>query len=166
MPRGHRKETHLASLYIKKRKKDVFIYYVKCSVCMPEEGGTRFWYRWLWAIMWLLGIELRTSRGAASTFYLWAVSPAPIHFFLNSWFSVSVDIIKITIVWQCLSLYAEAKQIWGWQSRSIVMKHWEYYEICLPPSLGIFWGKMLLLGEDAVFHIYIFCENKSLIPSK
>ena len=28
--------------------------------CRPEEG-TRSYYRWLWATMWLLGIELRIS---------------------------------------------------------------------------------------------------------
>jgi hypothetical protein len=31
----------------------------------PEEG-TRSCYRWLWATMWLLGIELRISGGAVS----------------------------------------------------------------------------------------------------
>jgi hypothetical protein len=30
------------------------------------EGGIRSHYRWLWATMWLLGIELRTSGRAVS----------------------------------------------------------------------------------------------------
>jgi hypothetical protein len=42
----------------------------------PEKGiGSH--YRWLWATMWLLGIELRTSGRAASAFNRWAISPAP-----------------------------------------------------------------------------------------
>ena len=36
---------------------------IECSACMPEEG-TRSHYRWLWATMWLPGIELRTSGRA------------------------------------------------------------------------------------------------------
>jgi len=34
-------------------------------------------YRWLWVTMWLLGFELRTSRGAGSALNRWAISPAP-----------------------------------------------------------------------------------------
>jgi hypothetical protein len=37
-------------------------------------------YRWLWATMWLLGIELRTSGRAVSVLNHWAISPA--HCFL------------------------------------------------------------------------------------
>ena len=33
-------------------------------------------YRWLWAIVWLLGIELRTSGRAVSALNCWAISPA------------------------------------------------------------------------------------------
>ena len=33
-------------------------------------------HRWLWATMWLLGIELRTSWRAVSVLNLWAISPA------------------------------------------------------------------------------------------
>jgi hypothetical protein len=42
----------------------------------PEEG-IRSHYRWLWATMWLLGIELRTSARAVSALNRWAISPAP-----------------------------------------------------------------------------------------
>jgi hypothetical protein len=36
------------------------------QVFRPEEGiGSH--YRWLWATLWLLGIELRTSGRASST---------------------------------------------------------------------------------------------------
>ena len=45
------------------------------QACRPE-GGTRSHYRWLWATMWLLGIELRTFRWAGSTLNHWAISPA------------------------------------------------------------------------------------------
>ena len=41
----------------------------------PEEG-IRSHDRWLWATMWLLGIELRTSGRAASALNGWAISPA------------------------------------------------------------------------------------------
>ena len=42
---------------------------------IPEEG-IRSHYRWLWATMWLLGIELRTSGRAVSALNHWAISPA------------------------------------------------------------------------------------------
>jgi hypothetical protein len=43
----------------------------------PEEGiGSH--YRWLWATMWLLGIELRTSGRAVSALNHWANSPVPL----------------------------------------------------------------------------------------
>ena len=64
--------------------KYLFIYlFIMCTIfsfCMyvwrPEEG-TRPHYRWLWATMWLLGIELRTFGRAGSALNLWAISPAP-----------------------------------------------------------------------------------------
>jgi hypothetical protein len=42
----------------------------------PEEG-IRSHYRWLWATMWLLGIEFRTSGRTVSTLNQWAISPGP-----------------------------------------------------------------------------------------
>jgi hypothetical protein len=44
------------------------------------EQGIGSHYRWLWATMWLLGIELRTSGGAASDLNLWAICPAWVMF--------------------------------------------------------------------------------------
>ena len=41
------------------------------------EEGIRSHYRWLWATMRLLGIELRISRRAVSARNHWAISPAP-----------------------------------------------------------------------------------------
>ena len=68
--------------------KDLFIYYVyiqysQYSACMPEEG-TRSHYRWLWATMWLLGIELRTFGRAGSALNHWAISPVPYHSTIQS----------------------------------------------------------------------------------
>ena len=48
----------------------------------PEEGVISH-YRWLWATMWLLEFELRTSGRAVSALNRWAISPAPPAFFLN-----------------------------------------------------------------------------------
>ena len=47
----------------------------------PEEG-IRSHYRWLWATLLKLGIELRMSGGAASSLSGWTISPAPLCCFL------------------------------------------------------------------------------------
>ena len=55
-----------------------FMYMITLSLSShtPVEGmGSH--YRWLWATMWLLGIELRTSGRAVSSLIPWAISPAP-----------------------------------------------------------------------------------------
>ena len=69
--------------------KKIYLFYVyECSICMytcvPEEGiGSH--YRWLWATMWLLGIELMTSGRARSALNHWvlvsglAPNPLTIH---------------------------------------------------------------------------------------
>ena len=58
--------------------KDLFIIftcvYCSCFSDIPEEG-IRSQYRWLWATMWVLGFELRTSGRAASALNHWAFSP-------------------------------------------------------------------------------------------
>lgn len=57
------------------------------SVDTPEKDIESH-YRWLWAIMWLLGLELGTSGGAVSAPSRWAISPAPPATFkklLNPW---------------------------------------------------------------------------------
>ena len=70
----------------------IFIYllciqYPVCVyACRPEEG-TRPYYRWLWATMWLLGIELRTFGRADNALNHWAISPAPSVLFFNSYSS-------------------------------------------------------------------------------
>jgi hypothetical protein len=45
------------------------------------EEGVRSHYRWLWANMWVLGFELRTSRRAVGALNCWAISPAPFYLF-------------------------------------------------------------------------------------
>ena len=54
----------------------IYMSILSLSSDTPEEG---IWshYRWLWASMWLLGIELRTSGRAVSASNCWAISPAP-----------------------------------------------------------------------------------------
>ena len=63
----------------------------ECPICMytytPEEGiGSH--YRWLWATMWLLRIELRSSGRTVRALNRWALSPAPIIRFCF-WFFLS-----------------------------------------------------------------------------
>ena len=48
-------------------------------------------YRWLWATMWLLGFELRTSRKAISVLNYWAISPPRYIVFLCDVFYLSVE---------------------------------------------------------------------------
>ena len=62
-------------------KKDLFIHLLYVSTLWlssdtPEEV---IWshYGWLWATMWLLLFELRTSGRAFSALNCWAISPAP-----------------------------------------------------------------------------------------
>jgi len=56
-----------------------FIYFMFMSTLSlssdTPEKGIRSHYRWLWATMWLLGIELRTSGRAVSDLPHWAISP-------------------------------------------------------------------------------------------
>jgi hypothetical protein len=40
------------------------------------EKGVGSQYKWLWATMWLLGIELRTYGRAVSDLNCWGISPA------------------------------------------------------------------------------------------
>jgi hypothetical protein len=64
--------------------------YICIYTCMPEEG-IRSHYRWLWATMWLLGIELRTSGRAVGALNHWAISPAPTFLFFKP---VRIIVIK------------------------------------------------------------------------
>ena len=52
-------------------------------VCLQARREHRSHYWWLWATMWLLGIELRTFRKAGSALNQWAISPAQFLSFLS-----------------------------------------------------------------------------------
>jgi len=65
--------SRLKEFFLKKKIKKVNT--LQQSLDTPEENiGSH--YRWLWATMWLLGIELRTSGRAVSALNHWAISPA------------------------------------------------------------------------------------------
>ena len=51
-----------------------------------SEEGIGSHYRWLWATMWLVRIELRAFGRAVSALNCWAISPAPI--FENFYFNI------------------------------------------------------------------------------
>ena len=55
----------------------------------PEEGF-RYHYRWLWATIWLLGIEFRTPGRTVSALNCWAISPAP-----YKWFLMSIWVLRL-----------------------------------------------------------------------
>ena len=53
----------------------MYVSILSLSTDTPEMGiGSH--YRWLWATMWLLGFELRTSGRSVSALNHWAISPA------------------------------------------------------------------------------------------
>ena len=56
-----------------------FIYVDTLSLSSDTaEEGIGSHYRWLWATMWFLGIELRTFERAVSALNCWAISPVPL----------------------------------------------------------------------------------------
>ena len=66
--------------------KERFIYFmgVHCHCLQtPQKRASDPIYRWLWATMWMLGFELRTSGRALSALNRWAISLAPIYTFKN-----------------------------------------------------------------------------------
>lgn len=78
--------------------KDYFIEYAVAIFDTPEEG-TRSHYRWLCAIMWLVGIELKTSGKAGCVLNLWAIFPAQKNpFYLNYIFcSIWIGLVVLVI---------------------------------------------------------------------
>lgn len=72
--------------------KDLFIYYVY-SILLAHQEKAPDLYKWLWAPMWFLGIELGTSgRTASSTLNLWAISVV-LKYFLQQ--------ISWQTLWEC-----------------------------------------------------------------
>jgi hypothetical protein len=57
----------------------IYIIYVSTQSLSSntQEESIRSHYRWLWATMWLLGFELRTSGRAVSVLNHWAISSGP-----------------------------------------------------------------------------------------
>ena len=73
----------------------IYIMY-ECFICMyicVLEEGIRSHYRWMWATMWLLGIELRTSGRTVGALNLWAISSAQHSLFLK-WEDLFCKIIE------------------------------------------------------------------------
>ena len=64
-----------------------FIYFMYMSTLLlssdTPEDSIRDHYRWLWATIWVLGIELRTSGRVVGALNRWAISPAPITLFFQ-----------------------------------------------------------------------------------
>jgi len=63
---------------------NIYLFYVceyTVSIFMHTRRGYQILFRWLWATMWLLGFELRTSGRAVSALNHWAISPALLFFF-------------------------------------------------------------------------------------
>jgi hypothetical protein len=84
----------------------LFIYFISMSTPLhssdiPEEA-IRPHYRWLWATMWLLGIELQTSGRAVSALNPWAISPAPEVF---TYICTSAAIVHTNVNWNSFPRY-------------------------------------------------------------
>ena len=89
-----------------------------CSACMyasrPEEG-TKSHCRWLWATMWLLRIELKTSGRSTSTLNRWAISPAPRTILIlkeNHWLTEF-----LFLIWQL----AESRSVEQWYMENFLI---------------------------------------------
>jgi hypothetical protein len=64
-------------------------------------------YRQLWDAMWMLGIELESSRRAANAFNCWAISPTP-----NRRLFQPTDLVYVPGIAQCTTLW-EIPTNWG-----------------------------------------------------
>ena len=80
-----------------------YVYEYTVAIFRHTRKGIGFHYRWLWAIMWLLGIELRTCGRAVSAPNHWAISPAQERSFSalsEDWNSVpSIHVQQLTMIW-------------------------------------------------------------------
>ena len=85
--------------------KDLFIYFMYMNITVagfrPPEEGIGSHNKWLWATMWLLGIELRTSGRTVSALNRWAISPSPT---LNSFQFVLKALTGTYWDWACSSV--------------------------------------------------------------
>jgi hypothetical protein len=117
----------------------------------PEEG-IRSHYKWLWATMRLLGIELRTSGKAVSILNHWAISPA-----LDA-----VSMAYMPSLASCFSIMTS------------LCDHRDYDTLCFSPiasSYGFFHGLVLVLSMNkncvscvSITPSYFFLSFGSCIP--
>jgi hypothetical protein len=76
-----------------------------------SEEGIRSHYRWLWATMWLLGIELRTSGRAVGALNRRAIQPQKFFFFkeytiyTNSLFRLKSPIKDYRVIFKFSFIY-------------------------------------------------------------
>jgi hypothetical protein len=76
------------------------------SVWGSQIPGNRS-YRQLWAVVWMLGIELRSSGRVNSAFNCWAISLAwfTVFFFFNTCSNVSIQLIKKPLYFKLFANY-------------------------------------------------------------
>jgi hypothetical protein len=84
----------------------------------PEEG-IRSHYRWLWATMWLLGVELRTSGRAVGALNRWAISPAQENSFCQVLNGATVQswVFFDCITWPYLRVPPFSPQLSHWSNK-------------------------------------------------
>jgi hypothetical protein len=90
-------------LFFFKKKRIIYFIYVSTLLLFldtPEEG-IKPHYRWLWANMWLLGIELRTSGRAVSALNQWAISLTQIFYI----FTVTLCVLTMSRCSLTITLY-------------------------------------------------------------
>jgi hypothetical protein len=68
----------LSNYFFKKIYLFIFMYMsIQSKSSNTLEEGTGYYYRWLWATMWVLRIGLRTSGRPVSVLNCWAISLVP-----------------------------------------------------------------------------------------
>jgi hypothetical protein len=83
------------------------------AVFRHTRRGHRSHYRWLWATMWLLGIELRTFGRAVSALNHWAIAPAHLTTFKERFPSWEESCSS----WSCSSGRQRNKRVPTWSDR-------------------------------------------------
>ena len=164
--------------------KDLFYFYFMCMsglpvyryvhyLCVPVGGRREHWipwnwsYRWVWAVVWVLGTESGPSARAESTHDSWAISPAPMlfldhNFRVNSWhrflpFVVTPQILHLHFALIYYSLPAILLVLW-----------WQYFLVFLPLSLWYtfflvahLWMRTLLQNIYAPGHISLISLTRT-----
>jgi hypothetical protein len=113
----------------------------------PKEG-IRSHYRWLWATMWLLGIELRTSGRAVSALNHWTISPAHNNAFLKT---------------ECYSLNNALRLSTRSAVGGTVWEDYETFRQCCPAGEGTSFGAGFEVwhpGQIACLHTIFLCVDE------